>query len=187
MDVTVIYQGGYVADLGIMNERPYKGWLVFKHPDGQWVTLCDLTKHGLTVKEKDTYECLTCGQTVQMSDLAAVMFHEHKGIEIDLSGVAPGKRVETFEHSGETMKLYYSKYINGGSKRINIVDSNDAPFATLSSNPDGVTNLAEGEFLIKAYAENEDVAKSLLASSLFVDTGGRVPSGFVELQIWRKL
>ena len=44
----------------------------------------------------DHYECTTCGETVYMGDLAAVMFHEHRGItdRIDLSGIAPGKRVE---------------------------------------------------------------------------------------------
>lgn len=42
MKVREIYQGGYIADLGIIEEGQFKGWLVFKHPDGQWVTLAKL-------------------------------------------------------------------------------------------------------------------------------------------------
>lgn len=40
----VIYDGGYVPDLGIQMSKDsgYFGWLMFKHPDGQWVTLAPL-------------------------------------------------------------------------------------------------------------------------------------------------
>ncbi len=41
--VKVIYSGGYIPDLGVITEtKSYKGWLVYRHPDGQWVTLTDL-------------------------------------------------------------------------------------------------------------------------------------------------
>lgn len=42
MKVKIIYQGGYVSDLGIMEEGPFKGWLVYRHPNGEWVTLVKL-------------------------------------------------------------------------------------------------------------------------------------------------
>lgn len=45
--------------------------------------------------------------------------------------------------------------------------------------------LKPGEFFVKAWSENETIAKEALASGLFVDTGKRVESGFVEAQIWR--
>jgi len=43
-DIRVIYQGGYIPDLAIdfTLSSDYYGWLYFKHPDGQWVTLADL-------------------------------------------------------------------------------------------------------------------------------------------------
>ncbi len=54
MAVKVIYSGRYIPDLGIVlgpeNYTGFIGWLVYKHPDGQWVTLVDLKEHGL--KEK---------------------------------------------------------------------------------------------------------------------------------------
>ena len=45
--------------------------------------------------------------------------------------------------------------------------------------------LRPGEFFVKTWSENETIAKEALASGLFVDTGRRVESGFVEAQIWR--
>ena len=38
----VIYDGGYIPDLAICEEGDFKGWLMFKHPDGQWVSAADL-------------------------------------------------------------------------------------------------------------------------------------------------
>jgi len=43
--VQTIYSGGYVADLGIVEEGSHKGWLVFRQPFGQWVTLADIRQH----------------------------------------------------------------------------------------------------------------------------------------------
>lgn len=45
--VRVIYKGGYVPDLAIATDpdMSHQGWLLYRHPDGQWVSLADLTKH----------------------------------------------------------------------------------------------------------------------------------------------
>ena len=45
MKVHVIYSGGYIPTLGIVIDPDYTdyvGWLVYKNPDEQWVTLADL-------------------------------------------------------------------------------------------------------------------------------------------------
>ncbi len=47
--VKTIYNGGFVPELGIVTEGGSKDWLVFRHPDGQWVTL---TKIDLETKAK---------------------------------------------------------------------------------------------------------------------------------------
>jgi hypothetical protein len=44
-EVKIIYQGGYIPDIGISLLGSFRGWLVYLHPDGQWVTLADLKKH----------------------------------------------------------------------------------------------------------------------------------------------
>ena len=55
------------------------------------------------MSDEDHFDCATCGQSVFMGDLAAVFFHEHKGItdNVDLSGVSPGKRVEPGQEEEE--------------------------------------------------------------------------------------
>lgn len=40
----VIYNQKYTHDLGIEDnkDRDHYGWLCYRHPDGQWVTLVDM-------------------------------------------------------------------------------------------------------------------------------------------------
>ena len=46
MKIKVIYAGGYIPDLAIcLEDGAQRGWLVYRHPDGQWVTLVDLKEH----------------------------------------------------------------------------------------------------------------------------------------------
>jgi ABC-type lipoprotein release transport system permease subunit len=49
------------------------------------------------------------------------------------------------------------------------------------------SNLQPGEILVKTWSENEPFIAPILALGLFEDTGRRVPSGFVEAQVWRKI
>ena len=37
-----IYNGGYVWPLAVIIEKDMAGWLIGRHPDGQWVTLCNM-------------------------------------------------------------------------------------------------------------------------------------------------
>lgn len=58
--IKVIYRGGYIPDLAIdfNRESDFYGWLLYKHPDGQWVTLADLHKviKESLHKENESYE-----------------------------------------------------------------------------------------------------------------------------------
>lgn len=41
--VKPLYKGMMLNnEIGLIEEGSYKNWLVVKHPDGQWVTLCEL-------------------------------------------------------------------------------------------------------------------------------------------------
>ena len=44
--LTTIYQGGYIPSLAIQldPEHEWHGWLFFKHPDLQWVSLCKINR-----------------------------------------------------------------------------------------------------------------------------------------------
>lgn len=60
-----------------------------------------------------------------------------------------------------------------------------SPFGTLSVVAPKVS-LKPGEALIRMHSENAPLRAPLLASGYFKDTGRRVPSGYVELEIWAR-
>jgi hypothetical protein len=46
--------------------------------------------------------------------------------------------------------------------------------------------LLPNEIFIKTYSTNEEIAREVLAQTcLFEDTGKRIASGFVDIEIWR--
>lgn len=80
-----------------------------------------------------------------------------------------------------------STYMSGGSTAVLLNDSiTEQPICTLSVNlPESCHELEPGEFFAKTWSENEEIAKLALTSGLFEDTGRRVPTGFVEAQVWK--
>lgn len=82
-------------------------------------------------------------------------------------------------------KLAVVEQHNRGLTRYDCVSEDGEPWGTLSKILPGVT-LDPGEVLIKTYAENEPFRQPLLDSGLFEDTGKRVPSGFIKLEVWRR-
>jgi len=80
------------------------------------------------------------------------------------------------------MEVEVVLYKTGGTAVLLIQDN--YRFATLSVNFP-LVKLEEGEFAVKTWSENEQVAADALASGLFVDTGKRIQSGYVEASVWR--
>ena len=80
------------------------------------------------------------------------------------------------------MDVEVTTYKTGGTAVI--LNQDGQRFATLSVNFPEV-ELGEGEFAVKTWSENEQVAADALASGLFVDTGKRIQSGYVEASVWR--
>ena len=82
------------------------------------------------------------------------------------------------------MDVEVTTYKTGGMAVILTQDGQR--FATLSVNfPFPEVELEEGEFAVKTWSENEEIAEDALASGLFVDTGKRIQSGYVEASVWR--
>jgi hypothetical protein len=84
-------------------------------------------------------------------------------------------------YSGVQMRR--ANYQSGGGQAVTLWHEEE-PFGTLTTNIDGAP-LEPGEFCVKTWSENEPVWPVALASGHFVDTGKRVPTGFVEAQVWR--
>lgn len=82
-----------------------------------------------------------------------------------------------------SLRIMQRQYPNG---RIALqgLGENDEPFGVITTNlPD--EPLEEGEFIVKTWSENQWVPQLLNGDLPFEDTGKRVPTGFVEAQIWR--
>ena len=86
-------------------------------------------------------------------------------------------------YKGEPLEILQSTY-KGGRKAIYLI-SGGMLFATLTVNlPD--QPLEEGEFFVKNWSENEEIAPWILEhTELFEDTGVAVDTGFVRAPIWR--
>jgi len=54
LKVRTVYSGAICQDIGIVQEGPYKDWLVVKHPDGEWVTLVEPSKYIAKPSPADT-------------------------------------------------------------------------------------------------------------------------------------
>ena len=50
---------------------------------------------------------------------------------------------------------------------------------------DRMASVAEDEFCVKTWSENEVLVAPMLATGLFEDAGRRVPSGHVVAPVWR--
>ena len=84
--------------------------------------------------------------------------------------------------------ILVGRYPAGGAIAIQLVDDDEPmePIATFSTNlvPYGAT-VANDEFCVKTWSENEVLVAPMLATGLFEDTGRRVPSGYVVAPVWR--
>lgn len=74
-----------------------------------------------------------------------------------------------------------------GTNSYSLYCEDGEPFTDLSKAPWGLIELAEDEVHMKFYSENEGLREPLLATGLFEDTGRRVPAGFAELEVWRRV
>lgn len=92
------------------------------------------------------------------------------------------KKIGTLVVDGEEIDILHTQYKNG-TIGLQLMDD-EGPYATFTYGLPGVA-LAEGEFLAKAGAENESLRQPMLDTGLFVDTGRRVESGFIEIEVWK--
>lgn len=84
-------------------------------------------------------------------------------------------------------KLAIGRYPKGGAicVELDLIAEEECSWI-LSTNlvPYGA-QLANDEFTVKSWSENEPLIAPLLATGFFEDTGRRIASGFAEAPVWR--
>lgn len=85
------------------------------------------------------------------------------------------KGVFMFRYKEYVLHFSFAKYRTGGLAVL--LTDNDGPFTTLSVNVEGV-ELQEGCFLLKAWSENEEIAKFLIDNGYIELTGRGVECGY---------
>ena len=92
--------------------------------------------------------------------------------------------MKSFKFMNEDLFVEVTTYAAGGTA-IRILDGFALPYAVLTVWLDSTKDLGEGEFYVKTWSENSDIAEAALASGIFIDTGKRKDLGFVQAQVWK--
>lgn len=90
-------------------------------------------------------------------------------------------------HHGQEMAVVETGAWANGLPVIDLMDANGERWSRLSLNVDMGTDTLPTPSpiaLIKTWGENEQVRESLLACGVFADTGERIPSGYVQIEVW---
>ena len=85
---------------------------------------------------------------------------------------------------GYNVILRTKRYVETDRVAIVGVLWDGVPAFTLTVNIPEV-KIKAGEIIVKTWSENERIAKDLLQSGLFEDTGRRIPTVFVKAQVWK--
>jgi len=95
------------------------------------------------------------------------------------------KKIGEIIANGETLDVVRTSFPNGAACIV-LTDAIGALSARISVNvPEVSPYLSADLFLAKTYSENQLLRAPLLGSGLFTDTGERIDSGFVQLEIWK--
>ena len=95
------------------------------------------------------------------------------------------KKIGAVETEYGIAHVNVGRYPKGGAIYVQLNDLDGQAMTTLSTNlrPYGAS-IADDEFCVKTWSENESLIPAMKASGLFVDTGKRVSSGHVVSPVW---
>lgn len=90
-----------------------------------------------------------------------------------------------FNFNGERLFLVKSNYVVPHYRlAFEILDAEECPFAVLTINLPH-TELQDDEFIVKTWAENEDIVDCIRKLDIFEETSKRVKTGFCVAEIWK--
>ena len=80
--------------------------------------------------------------------------------------------------------IILTKYADGNKAVIINDEITGERISVLTVNMPEIHN-KENQFLIKTWSENEEIARDVFNTSLFINTGTTVPTGYTQAQIWK--
>lgn len=88
---------------------------------------------------------------------------------------------------GEDDEVYFEfdGYRDNNALAVELITTNGEPFAMISVNMPESAQLAEDEFFLKDWSENEPVAKSLIDMGAIIPTGKSASSGYVTAKSYK--
>jgi hypothetical protein len=94
-------------------------------------------------------------------------------------------KINNFEFNFKGKTVFFKTTTYGNNSRLAIkLESLRGNIGILTVNLPG-EHLEEGEFFVKTWSENVELSKASFDTGLFINTGKRIPTGFVEAQIWK--
>jgi hypothetical protein len=93
-------------------------------------------------------------------------------------------RIGVLLFDGEDLSIHVTPAPANGTPTVQLYDSDGLPYATFSAHLPNI-QLQPDEVLVKTWSENADLREPMLATGLFVDTGGRLPLGHITAEVWR--
>lgn len=121
-----------------------------------------------------------------VKNLLNTVAHDHPltgEITMNISDLE-GKPLDVEAYGKRWMLVFELGIYHNGRPALTLLDEySGEPFGVLTCNIPEIP-LTEKEIIVKTWSENEQLAYTAMKSGYFKDTGKRVPTGFVEAQIW---
>src|SRR5687768_3708692 len=82
--------------------------------------------------------------------------------------------------------IYVGRYPSGGAIAMQLRAGTGEPLGVFSTNLVHIgAHVADDEFWVKGWSENEPLVEPMMSCGLFEDTGRTQPTGYVAASVWR--
>ena len=97
------------------------------------------------------------------------------------------KKTFTLNLFGEDNELYLelNNYRNNNALAVELISTDEEPYATVSVNLPESAELPKDEFFLKNWSENEEIAQQLIEKKIIIPTGKEASSGFIRAMSYK--
>ena len=97
------------------------------------------------------------------------------------------KKTFTLNLFGEDNELYLelNNYRNNNALAVELISTDEEPYATVSVNLPESAELPKDEFFLKNWSENEEIAQQLIEKKIIIPTGKEASSEFIRARSYK--